>query len=101
MVLSCHLHLFFIFQGTTEQQLREFFGKYVSVLNVMMKGTFCFVNTADRDAAVLARASLGGQQLNGGTLRINFAKETGRLGTSFDSGNPYGPSSASTYGRSY
>jgi len=54
------------------------------------------VNTSDRDAAVIARAALGGQQLNGGSLRINFAKETGRRGTSFDS--TYGPASASTYG---
>jgi hypothetical protein len=32
---------------------------------------------------------LGGTMLNGGVLRINFAKETGRLGTSFDL--TYGP----------
>lgn len=59
-------------------------------------GTFAFVNTNDKEAAVIARQSLTGQPLNGGTLRVNFAKETGRLGTSFDSS--YGPAGASTYG---
>eukprot|EP00581_Thalassiosira_minuscula_P001952 CAMPEP_0183747954 /NCGR_PEP_ID=MMETSP0737-20130205/67521_1 /TAXON_ID=385413 /ORGANISM="Thalassiosira miniscula, Strain CCMP1093" /LENGTH=819 /DNA_ID=CAMNT_0025983671 /DNA_START=1075 /DNA_END=3534 /DNA_ORIENTATION=+ len=83
--------------GTTEQQIKDYFGQYATVVSVIMKGTFSFVNTADRDAAVVARSSLSGQQLNGGSLRINFAKETGRLGTSFDS--TYGPASASTYGR--
>ena len=61
-----------------------------------MKSSFAFVNTIDKEAAVIARSSLMGQQLNGGALRINFAKETGRLGTSFDS--TYGPAGASTYG---
>ena len=54
------------------------------------------MNTNDKEAAVIARQSLTGQPLNGGTLRVNFAKETGRLGTSFDSS--YGPAGASTYG---
>mmetsp|Transcript_13678 Transcript_13678/g.24788 ORF Transcript_13678/g.24788 Transcript_13678/m.24788 type:complete len:80 (+) Transcript_13678:256-495(+) len=77
--------------------VKDSFGQHATVVSVIMKGTFSFVNTADRDSAVIARSSLGGQQLNGGSLRINFAKETGRLGTSFDS--TYGPASASTYGR--
>lgn len=64
-----------------------------------MKGTFSFVNTNDRDTAIMARSSLSGQQLNGGALRINFAKETGRLGTSFDS--PYGPGGGSGGGSQY
>jgi len=85
--------------GTTEQQIKDAFGQHATVISVIMKGTFSFVNTDDRDAAVVARSSLGGQQLNGGVMRINFAKETGRLGTSFDS--TYGPAHAatSTYGR--
>ena len=63
-----------------------------------MKGTFAFVNTTDKDAAVLARESLAGFPLNGGSLRINFAKESGRLGTSFD--QTYGPAAATvSYGR--
>ncbi|KAL7542505.1 hypothetical protein ACHAXR_011836 [Thalassiosira sp. AJA248-18] len=84
--------------GTTEQQIKDIFGQHATVISVIMKGTFSFVNTDNRDAAVIARSSLGGQQLNGGVMRINFAKETGRLGTSFDS--TYGPASGgSTYGR--
>lgn len=63
-----------------------------------MKSSFAFVNTLDKEAAVVARSALGGQLLNGGALRINFAKETGRLGTSFDSS--YGPAGGSSvYGR--
>ena len=68
----------------------------------MLKSTFAFVNTTDRDAAVIARQSLGGTMLNGSPLRINFAKESGRLGTSFGDGT-YGPAGAAagvtTYGR--
>ena len=102
-VSKFHSHLipgFFFVQGTTEQQVKDAFGQHATVVSVIMKGTFSFVNTNDRDSAVIARTSLGGQELNGGVLRINFAKETGRLGTSFDS--TYGPASASTastYGR--
>merc|ERR1712029_816443 len=58
--------------GTTEQQLKDLFGRHATVVSVIMKGTFSFVNTTDRDAAVIARSSLGGQQVNGGALRINF-----------------------------
>lgn len=70
--------------GTTEQQLRDVFGQHVEVIGVVLKGTFTFVNTSDRESAVRARNALSGQVVNGGALRINFAKETGRLGTSFD-----------------
>lgn len=79
--------------GTTEMQLREFFSQHCTVTGCVMKGTFSFVNTSDRATAVKVRQALSGSQLNGGTLRINFAKETGRLGTSFDT--TYGPSSSS------
>jgi RNA recognition motif-containing protein len=75
--------------GTTEQQLRDLVGQYATVTGVVSKGTFAFVNTSDRSGAVLARESLGGTTFNNGVLRINFAKETGRLGTSFDL--TYGP----------
>ena len=86
------------FQGTTEQQLKELVAQYATVISVVVKGTFAFVNTTDRDQAVLARDALMGLQCNGGPLRINFAKESGRLGTSFD--QTYGPASgASSYGR--
>lgn len=70
--------------GTTEQQLRDIFGQYANVIGVILKGTFSFVNTSDRTMAVRAREMLGNTMLNGGALRINFAKESGRLGTSFD-----------------
>jgi hypothetical protein len=69
--------------------LRDLVGQYAQVTGVVSKGTFSFVNTIDRSAAVIAREMLGGIMFNGGVLRINFAKETGRLGTSFDL--TYGP----------
>jgi hypothetical protein len=75
--------------GTTEQQIRDIFSKHVHVIGVVLKGSFTFVNTADRATACVARDALSGVLLNGGALRINFAKETGRLGTSFDL--TYGP----------
>lgn len=81
--------------GTTEQQLRDLVAPYATVISVSLKATFAFVNTTDRDAAVLARQSLSGTMLNGGILRINFAKESGRLGTSFGSDGTYGPAGAS------
>jgi RNA recognition motif-containing protein len=71
-------------QGTTEQELRDLFSTYSEVTGVISKGNFSFVNTADRAAAVRARQALAGSMYNGGVLRINYAKETGRLGTSFD-----------------
>mmetsp|Transcript_16766 Transcript_16766/g.23671 ORF Transcript_16766/g.23671 Transcript_16766/m.23671 type:complete len:847 (-) Transcript_16766:382-2922(-) len=83
--------------GTSEQQLREVFGQHATITGCVMKGTFSFVNTSDMPAAVIAREALSGAVLNGGVLRINFAKETGRLGTSFDS--TYGPNTRSPYMR--
>lgn len=62
-----------------------------------MKGSFSFVNTTDKASAVNAREALTGTILNGGSLRISFAKETGRLGTSFDS--TYGANTRSPYMR--
>lgn len=73
--------------GTTDQQLRDIVSPYATVLSVTNKGTFAFVNTDSKESAILARASLTGQQLGGSVLRINFAKETGRLGTSFAAGS--------------
>ena len=73
-------------QGTTEQQLRDVFNQHTQVTGVVIKGSFSFVNTSGKESAVLARQALVGSDLNGGSLRINFAKESGRLGTSFDTG---------------
>jgi RNA recognition motif-containing protein len=81
--------------GTTEDQLRTLVAQYATVISVVLKSTFAFVNTTDRDAAVIARQSLGGTLLNGGPLRINFAKESGRLGTSFGTDGVYGPAGVS------
>mmetsp|Transcript_10086 Transcript_10086/g.11611 ORF Transcript_10086/g.11611 Transcript_10086/m.11611 type:complete len:871 (+) Transcript_10086:59-2671(+) len=72
-------------QGTTEQQLRELFAAHTHIVAIISKGTFSFINTTDKAAAVHTRSMLSGTMLNGGVLRINFAKESGRLGTSFDS----------------
>jgi len=75
--------------GTSERQLRQIFGQHAAVTGCVMKGSFSFVNTADKMSAITARDALTGSLLNGGVLRINFAKESGRLGTSFDT--TYGP----------
>uniref|UniRef100_A0A7S4AAD9 RRM domain-containing protein n=2 Tax=Pseudo-nitzschia australis TaxID=44445 RepID=A0A7S4AAD9_9STRA len=90
-------------QGTTEHQLRDTFAAHAQITGIISKGTFSFVNTNDKMAATRAREVLSGTMLNGGVLRINFAKETGRLGTSFDityggGGGP--PNRQSHYGRS-
>ena len=94
-------------QATDEQQLRELFTAHTQITAIISKGTFSFINTTSKEAAVYTRSQLGGTMLNGGVLRINFAKESGRLGTSFDS--TYGggsggqsrsqPQSQSHYGR--
>mmetsp|Transcript_3862 Transcript_3862/g.5705 ORF Transcript_3862/g.5705 Transcript_3862/m.5705 type:complete len:830 (+) Transcript_3862:2315-4804(+) len=84
--------------GTTEQQVREVFSQQALITGCVMKGNFTFVNTTDKQSAVTAREGLTGVLVNGGMLRINFAKETGRLGTSFDL--TYGPNT-STGNRSY
>lgn len=70
--------------STTESELRGIFGQHAIITGCVMKGNFAFVNTGDRLAAITARQALSGSVVNGGVLRINFAKETGRLGTSFD-----------------
>lgn len=92
--------------STTEAEIRNLFGQHAIITGCVLKGNFAFVNTGDRMAAVTARAALSGTVLNGGVLRINFAKETGRLGTSFDltynaasSVGPGGGPQRSYYGR--
>ncbi len=93
--------------STTEKDLRDCFSQHCQVTGIVMKGTFSFINTAEKNAAVDARHALTGSQLNGGSLRINFAKETGRLGTTFDGGQPihkqrnHVPQMNNYYGRSY
>jgi hypothetical protein len=93
--------------GTTEQQLRQVFSQHCQVTGIVMKGTFSFVNTSEKKGAIEAREALVGANVNGGNLRINFAKESGRLGTSFDGSNNTQQRSyqqhqqANYYGRSY
>jgi len=70
--------------GTTEDELFTIFSQHAALTNVVLKGAFAFVNTLDKSAAVIARETLTGAIVHGGALRINFAKESGRLGTSFD-----------------
>lgn len=85
--------------GTTEQELRAIFGQHCQVSGAVMKGSFAFINTTDKVSAVHAREALTGASVNGAPLRINFAKESGRLGTSFD--QTYGPASRSPYMRGH
>jgi len=96
-------------QSTTEDELRDLFNQHTKVTGVVVKGSFAFVNTLERNSAVHAREGLTGAVVNGGVLRINFAKESGRLGTSFDHGyaatgrsqSGGGGGAPSYYGRSY
>lgn len=85
--------------GTTEQQLKDTFSQFCHVTGIVMKNSFSFVNTAEKKSAVEAREALRGVTVNGGALRINFAKESGRLGTTFD--NKASSQNVSHYGHSY
>ena len=72
--------------GTTEEELNSIFSQHAVLTTVVLKGAFAFVNTTEKSAAVISRDALTGVIVHGGALRINFAKESGRLGTSFDTG---------------
>jgi len=92
--------------GTTEQQIRETFSQFCQVTGIVMKNNFAFVNSSEKKSAVQAREALTGAQVNGGQLRINFAKESGRLGTTFDNNQPTQrsfapPQQTNYYGRSF
>lgn len=91
--------------GTTDAELRQIFSQHCQVTGIVMKGTFSFVNTSEKKSAVEAREALVGVNVNGGNLRINFAKESGRLGTSFDNSNRQQhhqpPQQTNYYGRSF
>jgi len=64
--------------------LRDAFSQHAVVTGILQKATFSFVNTSDCES--VGRGREAGQIINGGAFRINFAKETGRLGTTFDNG---------------
>ena len=92
--------------GTNEAQIQGLFAQHATITGIILKGTFSFVNTDSKESAIHCREVLSGSMLNGGVLRINFAKETGRLGTSFDltygnkaGGRGGGGGSHSHYGR--
>jgi len=88
-------------QGTTEHDLRELFSQHSQVTGIVNKGNFSFVNTAERMSAVHAREALTGAVVKGGVLRINFAKESGRLGTSFDNAYSQPATSSGQHQRNY
>lgn len=85
---------------TTQADLIALFSPYVVVDEVVMKGTFAFVNTSDPFNAQRAREALSGTLLNGQLIRINQAQRKGRDSSSGPPGppsshsNPYGPSGA-------
>merc|ERR1712071_550222 len=42
-------------QGTTEHSLRELFSAHTQIVGIISKGTFSFINTTDKLAAIRAR----------------------------------------------
>jgi hypothetical protein len=70
-----NLYVFGYGPGVSPQQLRKLFSEHATLVDVFVKVSFSFVNTASREQAVLAREKLSGFVLNGGCLKINFAKE--------------------------
>jgi RNA recognition motif-containing protein len=85
-LVTRNLHVSGFGAGTTKEQVSKLFKAHANVIGVVQKGTvpksfdsyafsYMFVNTASRDDAMRARERLSGKVLNGGTLKINFAKE--------------------------
>jgi hypothetical protein len=79
---------------TTQADIIGVFSQFVIVKEVVMKGSFCFVNTNDPFNAERAREALAGTLLGGLPLRINPAQRKGREGP------PSGPGGSSAYGPS-
>jgi hypothetical protein len=62
--------------GTSKAQLKKLFSNFVTIIDIfVMKEGYSFVNTTNRKEAILARQQLTGTALNGGDIRINFAKD--------------------------
>jgi RNA recognition motif-containing protein len=62
--------------GTCKAQLKKLFSNFVTIIDIfVMKEGYSFVNTTNRKEAILARQQLTGTALNGGDIRINFAKD--------------------------
>jgi hypothetical protein len=70
-----NLYVFGYGAGVSSLQLRKVFSEHATVINVFVKDGYSFINTASREQAVLARERLSGSMLNGGCLKINFARE--------------------------
>jgi hypothetical protein len=89
---------------TTQADLIALFSPYVVVDEVVMKGTFAFVNTSDPVNAQRAREALTGTLLGGQPLRINAAtrksrdSSTSRTSASGFNASTYGQAGASTPG---
>jgi hypothetical protein len=79
---------------TTQADIIGMFSQFVIVKEVVMKGSFCFVNTNDPFNAERAREALTGTLLGGLPLRINPAQRKGREAP------PSGPGGSSAYGPS-
>ena len=69
-----NLHLSGYGPHTTQPEIIALFSPYVQVREVVMKGTFCFVNTDDATMAKQAREALNGALLGGAPIRINMAQ---------------------------
>ena len=79
----------------TQADIIALFSQYVVVDEVVMKGSFCFVNTRDPVNAQRAKEALTGTLLGGQPLRINQAQRKSR-----DSASSLSRPGASTYGAS-
>jgi hypothetical protein len=77
---SNNLHVSGFGKSTTKQEIYRKFKQFVDIVDVVPKGygnegcSFMFVNTTSRDGAIEARKQLYAEELNGGCLKINFAK---------------------------
>lgn len=63
--------------GTNRFEILSMFEKHAKLISVVPKanGIFMFVNTASKKDAINARLALHGETLNGGIMKVNFAKE--------------------------
>merc|ERR1712196_400948 len=70
-----NLHVSGYGQGTTAEQIQDVFGRICSVVRVVSKDRYCFVNTSSIEDAAKAKQTLQGAEINGGKLQINNAKD--------------------------
>lgn len=97
-----NLHISGYGPATTQADIITLFSPYVQVDEVVMKGTFAFVNTSDPINAQRAREALNGSLLGGMPVRINPAQRKSRdtaPGFGGAAVTPsYGATTASSYG---